>query len=244
MEPDESPDIDDSEDPFGVRLEWPEELVGAPLDRPAADPQATAAPSPAVLEPAAARQAASSWAPPTPEPPPLVSPPPAPDPERSPAPAPSAPPLGAPSPVLSEESREVLAGVVARVEALTAATVTFRNLVSDRVSEYTERVIQATAAAAAEADEQRRMNDRALADIRTGLARTNAAVERLAATVDGLPAELERVAADLSAQLDRVTDEVQTLRRRTAVRPRSAGRAELADDEAPPPRRPPRKRAN
>lgn len=245
MEPDETNDIDDPEDPFGVRLEWPEELVGAPLDRPvAAEPPATATTSTAVVEPAAARQAPSSWAPPTPAPPPLVSPPPAPEPEPEPAPTPAAPPLAAPPPVLSEESREVLAGVVARVEALTAATVTFRNLVSDRVSEYTERVIQATAAAAAEADEQRRMNDRALADLRTGLARTNAAVERLAATVEELPSELDRVAGELGTQLERVIDEVQTLRRRTAVRPRATGRDEPADDDAPRPRRPPRKRAN
>jgi hypothetical protein len=241
VEPDDAHDIDDSEDPFGVRLEWPEELLGAPMDRPATD-------APTASTTAVARQSPApeetSWAPATPAPPPLGAPQPSPEAARDPEqPASAAPPSG-PSPILSEESREVLAGVVARVEALTAATVTFRNLVSDRVSEYTERVIQATAAAAAEADEQRRMNDRTLADIRTGLARSNAAVERLAATVEALPSELDRVAAELGAKLERVADEVQTLRRRTAVRPRAATRGDVGEDDAPPPRRPPRKRAN
>ena len=232
VEPDSAREPDDNEDPFGVRLEWPEELIGAPMDRPAASMDRPTAASEDAAEPPAPEE--DAW-----------SPPPSPAPAASPAPPPRPEPeVAPPRPAPDDASRELIAGVVARVEALTAATVTFRNLVSDRVSEYTERVIQATAATAAEADEQRRTNERALAELRSGLTRTNAAVERLAAAVEAVPSELERISTDLAAQLERVADEVQTLRRRTAVRPRAAVGDRSDEEAAPKPRRPPRKRTN
>jgi hypothetical protein len=219
------------DDPFGVQLEWPEEQLAEPYEPPARESAPAPAPPPA-----------TSFAPPGAvpmAPTPVRAAPASPDPVGRDAVA--ADPRSEGASPASDEVQLVLGKVVARVDALTAATTTFRNLVSDRVSEYTERVVQVVSGTVADIDEQRRLSERDMTQLRSGMARANAAIDRLTASVDTLAAEIDRVAGELGSQLDRVTDEVQTLRRRTAVRSRSVADAE--DDVPPSPRRPVRKRS-
>jgi hypothetical protein len=214
------------DDPFGVQLEWPDEQLGEPFEASSRDDAADAAPAPA----------------PAPASPPAPA---EPTPFRAPAPEPTLAtpiverPPGELAAALGEEDvAVVLARVLARVDALTSATTTFRNVVSDRVSEYTERVVQVASGTAADLEEQRRLAQRDMTEVRTGVANAHAAIDRLARSVDALAAEVERISTDLGGQLDRVVDEVQTMRRRTAVR--SAARD--ADGGEAPARRPTRKR--
>lgn len=216
------------DDPFGVQLEWPDELLSEPYepatrDASAADavtpprrdpgpPTAFVAPAGAMTTPAAPTEVASGAS---------VAPPTSPEPLR-----------------LENDLIVMLAKVVARVDALSSTTATFRNLVSDRVSEFTERVVQVASDTAADVEMQRRLAVKDMGDLRSGMAWTNAAVDALTASVAALAGDVERVSQELGSQLERVAEEVQTLRRRTAVRSRATAGTEPDEKPAPPPRRP------
>ena len=111
-----------------------------------------------------------------------------------------------------------LAAVAARVDALASATVTFRNIVSDRVSETFMRTAELVSEQAA-----------ATAATRRDVARCLDAVAAVTDRVSSIEAELVAHRSEVMAALDAIADEVHGLRRRTPVR--AAKPAKLDDDE-------------
>lgn len=225
-------------DQFGFRLEWPADALLEPFEAEESEqvddevddetedtslsPYAPGGSAPPSAAPTAA---ASTIAPP---PPPRPTPPLAPRPK----PVPATPAIALDDPVAG------LAAVVARVEALSSTTVTFRNAIADQVTDYTHRVSQAMAEQAAEVDRAVRAQDHAVRDLGGQLGQLTADLGAVLAAVDGLVVGLAELRAEMQASLDGISDEVRTLRRRTAVKPRAGA----GDEDRPAPaRRQPRR---
>jgi hypothetical protein len=115
-----------------------------------------------------------------------------------------------------------LAAVAARVDSLTAVTVTFRDFLSSRMHETSERVLGAALAGAENAQRALRLTEQTGADFRRTFEALDSAVERLAGAVDELTAEVAAQHKDLAGTVADLAEEVRVLRRRTTVRGRSA----------------------
>ncbi len=131
----------------------------------------------------------------------------------------------------SDSLQAALASIALRIDALTSTTSTFRNLVSDRLTDYAEQVGRLAAGAASDLDDYRHLHERSLEQIRrsVGDAEDNlrklsrmvgdlelktvglvAAVRENGDAVDHLLSERDHVSDTLLRSLDRVGLQVQT----------------------------------
>jgi hypothetical protein len=193
-------------DQFGFRLEWPDDALAEPFeprDDEAEPEQAAAAP------PASAPSAV---------------------PQGFAARPPARPPLPESAAVL-EGGPATLAAIAARVEGLTAATVTFRNALAGQVTEYTQRVSDAIAEQSASLELAIRGQHRAIGELTSQLHAVSGRLGEVTTSVDDLVQVVEQFRSDVAASLESISEEVRTLRRRTPVRPR-AGRDDDQVDAA------------
>ncbi|MEY2477463.1 MAG: hypothetical protein QOG87_2778 [Actinomycetota bacterium] len=151
-----------------------------------------------------------------------------------------------------------LAAIAARVDVLSSTTVTFRNLVSDRYQEQTRWVSELMTETTAEISRVTRVQERAVADLRTQLDEVWRLLLEVSASTDTLAAAFDAHVANTGSALASLAEELKGIRRRTPVRSRPVSDAEhvqavadavvqaLRSDAggAPAPaRRPPRRRA-
>jgi hypothetical protein len=212
------PDPPDERDELGFRLAWPADAAAEPLDLQGADAGAPAADGPA--EPPSDAVDDAGFEPPDAAPRPLPAPPPL----RSPAPPPA--PVG-PAIALGDDVA-ALAAVAARVDALSSATITFRNALAGQVTEYTQRVAQAIAEHAGGLDHAIRGQDRAMGEVTAQLRQVTGQLGQVASAVEAIVTNVDEFRAEVAAALEAMGEEVRALRRRTPVRPRGGlERAEL-----------------
>lgn len=112
-----------------------------------------------------------------------------------------------------EAIQGALATLAMRIDAVAAALGSFRATFGDRVDDYTETAAQLQRASAVELDEQRRVTERLLAELRRGVSDNDTALQRLAGRVDdvvtGVAGLVRRTEADQSlAPADMTLDEV------------------------------------
>ena len=100
-----------------------------------------------------------------------------------------------------------LVGIAARLEALVAATGTFRTLVTSRLEDYADEVGRAMKTATSRLDHERRAQDRVTTELIRRVDGAETSLGQLARTADGLADELARL-----------VDEVASLRRRVGLR--------------------------
>lgn len=203
-------------DQFGFRLEWPADALLEPFEAEEAESVDAEVADDAEATPLSPYAPGGSAAAVTPAASPRPEPRPAPPLPPRPKTLPATPAIALDDPVAG------LAAVVARVEALSSTTVTFRNAIADQVTDYTHRVSQAMAEQAAEVDRAVRAQDHAVRDLGGQLGQLTADLGAVLAAVDGLVVGLAELRAEMQASLDGISDEVRTLRRRTAVKPRAA----------------------
>lgn len=210
-------DAEPEDDPFGVELEWPDEQLGKPFEPPSgAEAENREAAPEQGARPEDTAPIPRTVLPPV-EPLPVML-----DPE----------PLAAAVQRLqtgdgdATDLSTLLARIVARIDTLTVTISTYRNLTSERVSGYTERVAQMVTHVTRDAEEYRRFTGVSLDELRRDLGAVTATLDRVAASVEVATREMSETRAQLSARLDGLTNEVQTIRRRTSVRPRTAGSEE------------------
>ncbi|MEY2565768.1 MAG: hypothetical protein QOE35_297 [Actinomycetota bacterium] len=206
------PDPPAPRDQDGFRLAWPANETVEPFqprDQPRDDQP----------EPDDAAQGAEPWVPPA----------------RDPAPAPAASlPLRDAAPSLDGgDTVAALAAVAARVDVLSSATVTFRNVVADKVSDYTERVSHAIAEHSSALEQAMKGRDRVIGEIGSDLHSLSTRLHQLEGSVEELTDLLGVFRSEVNGTLESIADQVQALRRRTAVRPAS-GRDELPEKRTRP----------
>ena len=202
----------EDEDDFGVRLDWPSEAQIQPFDVPARDAEAE---SDTRVQPRSEPDTGSEderYAPPVED----RLPPRPPTPRFDPAPS-MGPALTA-LPPEAEGVGPLLAAVAARVDALSAVTVTFRNLMSDHVAQQGQRIDVALRELALEAEEHRRRQQDAVGELRNELRGVAAEVRELTRAVQAM--STAGVEPELQETLTTLLDEVRSLRRRTPVRPK------------------------
>ena len=92
----------------------------------------------------------------------------------------------------SDSLQAALASIALRIDALTSTTSTFRNLVSDRLTDYADQVGRMAAGAAGDLDDYRHLHERSLEQIRRSVADAEENLRKLSRTVGDL--ELKTVA--------------------------------------------------
>jgi hypothetical protein len=241
----ESPDED-----FGVRLQWPVDPVGEPFD----------APSPSDADESAVEEDPLGFVADSAREAPLT-------PSLTQADAPSRPApvvveaLASLQPGEASSAASALAAVAGRVDALAAATVTFRDLVAQRLSEERTRIDGLVRSLASDLRAERGSQAGALNELGEAMARAADVQRRLTEMVDDLSVRVDTLAAEVTSALQDATSELQTIRRRTTVRAkggsslgeadlraiadaaRAAVKEALADEAAPAPRTTSRRRA-
>jgi hypothetical protein len=218
------PDPPDERDELGFRLAWPADAAAAPLDLQGADAASPAADS--APQPSSEPVDDASFEPPDADPrsvPPRPSPPPR---SMAPSPAPTPAPVG--HAIALGDDVAALAAVAARVDALSSATITFRNALAGQVTEYTQRVAQAIAEHAGGLDHAIRGQDRAMGEVTAQLRQVTGQLGQVASAVEAIVTNVDEFRAEVAAALEAMGEEVRALRRRTPVRPRGGlERAEL-----------------
>lgn len=116
-----------------------------------------------------------------------------------------------------------LGAISARIDSLTSATTTFRNMVGDRMGDYETRFGKLADSIASDLDDERAWLEQALGILHHGVSEAIEAMRRITATVDELAADVASFQEETSAAVAVLTDEVQGLRRRTSVKPRGGG---------------------
>lgn len=203
----------DERDELGFRLEWPADALVEPYEREEREES----------EPAE-DGGSSDFAPPA-------------DRGDAPPPPPAAPPrqVSAPASLLDaialSDDVAGLAAVAARVDALSSATVTFRNAMADQVSESAHRVAQSISEQTAELEHALRGQGRAIDALGGDVGALTTRLHDVVASVEALGQVVEDFRSEVGAALEAIAEEVRTLRRRTPVRPRSA--REEGEDAGP-----------
>jgi chromosome segregation ATPase len=110
----------------------------------------------------------------------------------------------------SDSLQAALASIALRIDALTSTTSTFRNLVSDRITDYAEQVGRLAASAAGDLDDYRHLHERALEQIRRSVGDAEDNVRRLSRTVGDLDAKVGALVAAVRESgdaVDQITSE-------------------------------------
>jgi chemosensory pili system protein ChpA (sensor histidine kinase/response regulator) len=118
----------------------------------------------------------------------------------------------------TDSLQAALASIALRIDALTSTTSTFRNLVSDRITDYAEQVGRLGNSAAADLDDYRHLHERAIDQIRRSVGDAEDNIRRLSRSVGDLDAKMAALIAavrdsgdaidQMSTERDQVSDGV------------------------------------
>ncbi len=111
----------------------------------------------------------------------------------------------------SDSLQAALASIALRIDALTSTTSTFRNLVSDRITDYAEQVGRLAANAAGDLDDYRHLHERALEQIRRSVGEAEDNIRRLGRTVGDLDSKVGALVGAVRESGDAV-DQISTER--------------------------------
>ncbi len=95
----------------------------------------------------------------------------------------------------TDSLQAALASIALRIDALTSTTSTFRNLISDRITDYAEQVGRLGASAAGDLDDYRHLHERALEQIRRSVAEAEDNIRRLTRSVGDLDSKVAALVA-------------------------------------------------
>jgi uncharacterized protein YoxC len=104
----------------------------------------------------------------------------------------------------SDSLQAALASIALRIDALTSTTSTFRNLVSDRITDYAEQVGRLASASASELEDYRHLHERAQDNIRRSVAEAEDNIRRLSRSVGDLDAKVGALIAAVRESGDAV----------------------------------------
>ena len=110
----------------------------------------------------------------------------------------------------SDSLQAALASIALRIDALTSTTSTFRNLVSDRITDYAEQVGRLAASAAGDLDDYRHLHERALEQIRRSVGEAEDNIRRLTRSVGDMDSKVGALVAavrDSGDAIDSITSE-------------------------------------
>ncbi len=110
----------------------------------------------------------------------------------------------------SDSLQAALASIALRIDALTSTTSTFRNLVSDRITDYAEQVGRLATGAAGDLDDYRHLHERALEQIRRSVGEAEDNIRRLSRSVGDLDTKVGSLVAavrDSGDAVDQMTTE-------------------------------------
>lgn len=116
----------------------------------------------------------------------------------------------------TDSLQAALASIALRIDALTSTTSTFRNLVSDRITDYAEQVGRLATSAAGDLDDYRHLHERAIDQIRRSVGDAEDNIRRLSRSVGDLDAKMAALIAavrdsgdaidQMSTERDQVSD--------------------------------------
>jgi hypothetical protein len=95
----------------------------------------------------------------------------------------------------TDSLQAALASIALRIDALTSTTSTFRNLISDRITDYAEQVGRLGASAAGDLDDYRHLHERALEQIRRSVGDAEDNIRRLTRSVGDLDSKVAALVA-------------------------------------------------
>jgi hypothetical protein len=95
----------------------------------------------------------------------------------------------------TDSLQAALASIALRIDALTSTTSTFRNLISDRITDYAEQVGRLGASAAGDLDDYRHLHERALEQIRRSVGEAEDNIRRLSRSVGDLDSKVAALVA-------------------------------------------------
>jgi uncharacterized protein YoxC len=95
----------------------------------------------------------------------------------------------------TDSLQAALASIALRIDALTSTTSTFRNLISDRITDYAEQVGRLGASAAGDLDDYRHLHERALEQIRRSVGEAEDNIRRLTRSVGDLDSKVAALVA-------------------------------------------------
>ena len=104
----------------------------------------------------------------------------------------------------SDSLQAALASIALRIDALTSTTSTFRNLISDRVSDYADQVGRFSTSAASDLEDYRQLHERSLDEIRRNVSDTDENIRRLGRTVGDLELKMASLIAAVRENGDAV----------------------------------------
>jgi ABC-type transporter Mla subunit MlaD len=111
------------------------------------------------------------------------------------------------------------AGLSTRIDALLASTTSYRSLITDRISDYSEQVTRMARTQASDLEEYRHATDRVIAELRRSVLDSEEALHRIGTRVDELTSDMANVAElartsivegrEVSASADKITRSVR-----------------------------------
>jgi hypothetical protein len=205
------------DDDFGVRLEWPGDRTSEPFIAPVSSDSATIDDDEDLVSGAKPRLVSARPAPPAP-----------PDPTTQASFVSVLEALETPRLPESASAVAMLAAVVGRVDALTAATLTFREVAAQRVQHQASHVENLIGDLSTDLRAGQSRQDGLLREVRSALEQVVASQDRLAEIVDDLGYRLATLTEETAAGLARVAADLQAIRRRTPIRARTG--SSTADD--------------
>lgn len=104
----------------------------------------------------------------------------------------------------SDSLQAALASIALRIDALTSTTSTFRNLISDRITDYAEQVGRLGASAAGDLDDYRHLHERALDQIRRSVGEAEDNIRRLSRSVGDMDSKVAALVAAVRESGDAV----------------------------------------
>jgi hypothetical protein len=122
-------------------------------------------------------------------------------------------------------SAAALAAIAARVDVLTATTTTFRNMVSDQVNSYVHHTREMVADLVGR-NAEARADARTIVQIGADVAACREGLRDMSAALEELTDKVTHQIGAIVVGLERLTDEVTAIRRRTPVRAREATSSE------------------
>jgi len=111
----------------------------------------------------------------------------------------------------ADPGHAAFASIAIRLDALASATTMLRTVVSDRLSDYSERVERAQSAGGRDLDDHRRLQERSLSDIRAALSASEEALSVLKRASASLLDKLGEIDTNQEGRLDRVSQHIEQL---------------------------------
>lgn len=114
----------------------------------------------------------------------------------------------------TDSLQAALASIALRIDALTSTTSTFRNLVSDRITDYAEQVGRLAASASGDLDDYRHIHERAIEQIRRSVGDAEDNLRRVGRSVGDLDAKVGALIAAVRESgdaVDQITSDRDTV---------------------------------